>query len=111
MIATTEGWIDLMNQGADARGIELQPKKNENKYWQLFYVFFVIVGSFFIINLFVGVVVDAFNIEKEKLRGYFYLTGEQQEWVDIQTRIHETAPELKLVVPGNTCRRHVFLIT
>jgi hypothetical protein len=36
----------------------------------------VVIGSFFIINLFVGVVVDAFNIEKEKLRGYYFLTCE-----------------------------------
>jgi hypothetical protein len=76
VISTTEGWLDLMNVGSDSRGINLQPKLNSRLYWQLFYVGFVIVGSFFIINLFVGIVVDAFNIEKDKLRGYFYLTAE-----------------------------------
>ena len=76
IISTTEGWIDLMNYGSDSRGINLQPKLNSRQYWQLFYVGFVVVGSFFIINLFVGIVVDAFNIEKDKLHGYFYLTAE-----------------------------------
>lgn len=50
---------------------------NSRIYWQIFYVGFIIVGAFFVINLFAGVVVDAFNSEKDKLRGYFYLTIEQ----------------------------------
>jgi hypothetical protein len=77
IIATTEGWIEMMFMGVDARGIDLQPKTNSRIYWQLFYVGFIVVGAFFVMNLFVGVVVDSFNTEKDKLRGYFYLTLEQ----------------------------------
>ena len=36
----------------------------------------MIVGSFFMMNLFAGVVLDAFNSEKSKLKGYFYLSTE-----------------------------------
>lgn len=45
-------------------------------YWSLFYIGFVIIGSFFVMNLFAGVVLDAFNTETDKLRGYFYMTLE-----------------------------------
>lgn len=44
----------------------------------LFYIFFLVIGVFFILNLFVGVVIDKFNEMKEKAEGVsVFLTGEQ----------------------------------
>ena len=50
--------------GVDSRGIGLNKKRNEREYFSVFYILFVIVGSFFIINLFTGVIVEAFSTEK-----------------------------------------------
>lgn len=37
----------------------------------LYFISFIIVGAFFMMNVFAGVVLDAFNSETEKLKGYF----------------------------------------
>lgn len=76
VISTTEGWVDLMFLGVDSVGIGYQPIRNNLVYWSMFYVGFVIIGAFFMMNLFAGVVLDAFNSERDKLRGYFYLSLE-----------------------------------
>lgn len=60
VISTTEGWINLMSDGIDSRGFGLNPKINNAPGWALYFVFFIIVGAFFIINLFAGVIVEAF---------------------------------------------------
>lgn len=60
VMSTTEGWINLMSDGIDSRGLNLNPKINNAPAWSLYFVFFIIVGSFFIINLFAGVIVEAF---------------------------------------------------
>lgn len=63
---STEGWIDVMDAGTDSVGIDMQPKLNNNVGMLFFFVFFMIVGSQFILNLFVGVIMDNFNKIKEK---------------------------------------------
>ena len=64
---TTEGWVDVMHSGLDSVGKDLQPKTNNNPVISIIYfVSFMITGSQFIINLFVGVVIDNFNTIKEK---------------------------------------------
>ena len=60
VISTTENWINLMSSGIDSRGIDLNPKIDNNEAWALYFVLFIIVGAFFIMNLFAGVIVDAF---------------------------------------------------
>lgn len=45
----------------------------------------MIVGALFIINLFVGVVIDNFNKIKEKSEtGNIFVTDRQRDWIEIQ---------------------------
>jgi hypothetical protein len=74
VISSTEGWIDIMWSGVDSIGINLNPKEGANLGWATFFILFVIIGSFFIMNLFAGVVVDSFVREKEKIGGLYFLT-------------------------------------
>jgi voltage-dependent calcium channel L type alpha-1D len=67
-----------MNHGIDAAGMELQPIRNNSPLWALFFMAFVILGNFLILNLFVGVVVSTFNREKEILGKNFLLTDKQK---------------------------------
>ena len=53
-MSTTEGWVGVMNLGIDSRGIHLQPKTNSNRLNSIYFILFIIIGSFFILNLFVG---------------------------------------------------------
>ena len=62
---TTEGWLDVMYNGVDATEIGFQPKKNTSHLRILFFCAFMVVGSQFILNLFVGVIIDNFNKIKD----------------------------------------------
>ena len=45
----------------------MQPKFENNMKAYLFFVAFIVVGSFFVLNLFVGVIIDNFNTLKKKV--------------------------------------------
>lgn len=47
--------------------MEEQPIKEINLYMYLYFVIFIIFGSFFTLNLFIGVIIDNFNQQKRKI--------------------------------------------
>lgn len=44
-----------------------QPKYEYNLYMYIYFVIFIIFGSFFTLNLFIGVIIDNFNQQKKKI--------------------------------------------
>lgn len=87
---STEGWIDVMNGGIDgiapdADGNPMQPKLNNSALPVGYFVVFMVFGSEFILNLFVGVIMDNFNKIKEKEEmGGLFVTDDQRLWIDAQ---------------------------
>ncbi|KOB75098.1 Sodium channel protein, partial [Operophtera brumata] len=65
-VATFKGWIQIMNDAIDSREVGRQPIRETNIYMYLYFVFFIIFGSFFTLNLFIGVIIDNFNEQKKK---------------------------------------------
>jgi hypothetical protein len=47
--------------------VEEQPIREVNLYMYLYFVIFIIFGSFFTLNLFIGVIIDNFNQQKRKI--------------------------------------------
>jgi hypothetical protein len=60
-IMTTDGWMAIMYEGVDSVGIGLQPQPYNRELYQIYFLLFIIVGAIFIVNLFVGVVIENFN--------------------------------------------------
>jgi hypothetical protein len=58
----------------NTRGSDLTPIDGKSKYYSIYFVLLIIIGAFFITNLFVGVVVSTYTREKEKLGSRFMLT-------------------------------------
>lgn len=52
-----------------------QPKMEHSLFMYLYFVIFIIFGSFFILNLFVGVIIDNFNQQKKKISILLVLPG------------------------------------
>lgn len=48
--------------------MEDQPIYEDNLYMYIYFVIFIIFGSFFTLNLFIGVIIDNFNQQKKKIR-------------------------------------------
>lgn len=62
---TTEGWIGVMYDGIDSTKIDMMPAADTNKSFFFFFMFYMFVGSLFVLNMFVGVTINVFNKEKE----------------------------------------------
>merc|ERR1712166_1567368 len=60
-VVSLDGWVGLMYEAVDAVGVDLQPKADANEAMCMFFILFLICGNFFVLNLFVGVIVDSFN--------------------------------------------------
>ena len=73
-MTTIVNWSQVMFSGVDTVGIDMNPIENYNQIMAIFFIFFMIFGSFFLTNLFVGVVINKFNQEKEKYGMNFLLT-------------------------------------
>jgi len=84
---STEGWLDVMNSAIDhvpfKDGEQMQPIQDNQPMYILYFVIFMVFGSQFILNLFVGVIMDNFNKIKEKEEmGSLFVTDEQRCWID-----------------------------
>ena len=66
-VATFEGWMEIMADAVDVRGVDLQPAYEENLWAYLYFVVFIVCGAFFTLNLFIGVIIDNFNMLKKKV--------------------------------------------
>ncbi|XP_008047620.1 sodium channel protein type 11 subunit alpha, partial [Carlito syrichta] len=66
-VATFKGWMDIMYAAVDSRGKEQQPAFENNSIMYLYFVVFIIFGSFFTLNLFIGVIIDNFNQQQKKI--------------------------------------------
>ena len=63
-----------------------EPIWEKNIMWGFFHVFFILIGTFFVLNLCVGVIIDNFNQMKRETDGEgLLLTESQKKWVDSQT--------------------------
>lgn len=61
IIATKDGWVEAMYDGIDAVGVDMQPIKNHNEYMALFFIVYLLVVGFFVVNMFIGVIIDNFH--------------------------------------------------
>ena len=108
-VATLENWLVIMYHGADTTEVDVQPIRDTNPYYCLFFAAFIIVGSFFVMNLFVGVTIDKFNEMKEKQQGKsVFLTPDQENWVQIQKFIADIRPTQSHARTGEGLRRIIF---
>ena len=49
-----------------------------------YFVTYMVVSHVFILNLFVGVIIQRFNSMRERLQGYTTNTVKKRKWIDIQ---------------------------
>ncbi|XP_043273603.1 sodium channel protein para isoform X4 [Venturia canescens] len=93
-VATFKGWIQIMNDAIDSRDINKQPIRETNIYMYLYFVFFIIFGSFFTLNLFIGVIIDNFNEQKKKAGGSLemFMTEDQKKYYNAMKKMGSKKP-------------------
>nr|XP_020034055.1 sodium channel protein type 11 subunit alpha [Castor canadensis] len=108
-VATYKGWLDIMNAAVDSRGKEEQPAFEANQYAYIYFVVFIIFGSFFTLNLFIGVIIDNFNQQQKKISGQdIFMTEEQKKYYNAMKKLGTKKPQKPIPRPLNKCQGFVF---
>ncbi|XP_062972526.1 sodium channel protein type 2 subunit alpha-like isoform X15 [Elgaria multicarinata webbii] len=108
-IATFKGWMEIMYAAVDSTGLDKQPKYEHNLYMYLYFVIFIIFGSFFTLNLFIGVIIDNFNQQKKKIRGQdIFMTEEQKKYYNAMKKLGSKKPQKPIPRPANKFQGFIF---
>ncbi|XP_048856300.1 sodium channel protein type 8 subunit alpha-like isoform X5 [Brienomyrus brachyistius] len=108
-VATFKGWMDIMYAAVDSRKVEDQPIYEDNIYMYIYFVIFIIFGSFFTLNLFIGVIIDNFNQQKKKFGGQdIFMTEEQKKYYNAMKKLGSKKPQKPIPRPSNKIQGMVF---
>uniref|UniRef100_A0AAY4EW23 Sodium channel protein n=1 Tax=Denticeps clupeoides TaxID=299321 RepID=A0AAY4EW23_9TELE len=108
-VATFKGWMEIMYAAVDSRGVDEQPVKEINLYMYLYFVIFIIFGSFFTLNLFIGVIIDNFNQQKRKIGGQdIFMTEEQKKYYNAMKKLGSKKPQKPIPRPMNILQGFFF---
>ncbi|KAJ8374981.1 hypothetical protein SKAU_G00055610 [Synaphobranchus kaupii] len=108
-VATFKGWMEIMYAAVDSRSVEEQPIKEINMYMYLYFVIFIIFGSFFTLNLFIGVIIDNFNQQKRKISGQdIFMTEEQKKYYNAMKKLGSKKPQKPIPRPTNPVQGFFF---
>uniref|UniRef100_A0A3B3WE48 Sodium channel protein n=1 Tax=Poecilia mexicana TaxID=48701 RepID=A0A3B3WE48_9TELE len=85
-----------------------QPVYEDNLYMYIYFVIFIIFGSFFTLNLFIGVIIDNFNQQKKKIRTDIFMTEEQKKYYNAMKKLGSKKPQKPIPRPQNQIQGMVF---
>lgn len=74
----------------------------------LYFVFFIIFGSFFTLNLFIGVIIDNFNEQKKKAGGSLemFMTEDQKKYYNAMKKMGSKKPMKAIPRPRGKNQQH-----
>ncbi|KRX08852.1 hypothetical protein PPERSA_08956 [Pseudocohnilembus persalinus] len=84
VISSLEGWPDYMYQAIDSQSYPSGPIENSYTQICIFFIIFILIGSFFLVNLFVGVIFMYFDEAQKNEKINILVTPEQQRWIEFQ---------------------------
>ena len=111
-VATFEGWMEVMEAATDSRQIGQQPATDAclSAYW--YFMIFILVGAFFILNLIVGVIIESFQ-QLSKNSGNestieCLMSEEQKNYVKTMKTLFATKPKKAAPRPYNPFQAKVY---
>eukprot|EP01062_Namystynia_karyoxenos_P080994 TRINITY_DN8825_c0_g1_i1.p1 TRINITY_DN8825_c0_g1~~TRINITY_DN8825_c0_g1_i1.p1 ORF type:complete len:2558 (+),score=908.40 TRINITY_DN8825_c0_g1_i1:72-7676(+) len=123
-VALGERWPTIMWNGVDARSDTISVKHpnslNSNPAFSIYFIIFVVVGNFFALNLFVGLLIDQFarqkRLQDRKRFGSHasvFVTDDQHYWIAASKALRRIGLQCRPQPPaGEGClpdlRRHIF---
>ncbi|CAF1185290.1 unnamed protein product [Rotaria sordida] len=61
VLALKDGWIPRMYNDIDAVSVEMQPIKNYNEATLIYFISFILIVRFFLLNMFAGIIIKSFH--------------------------------------------------
>eukprot|EP00818_Percolomonas_sp_WS_P004394 CAMPEP_0117439288 /NCGR_PEP_ID=MMETSP0759-20121206/2489_1 /TAXON_ID=63605 /ORGANISM="Percolomonas cosmopolitus, Strain WS" /LENGTH=1964 /DNA_ID=CAMNT_0005231001 /DNA_START=239 /DNA_END=6133 /DNA_ORIENTATION=+ len=117
-MSTLEGWVQVKNLCVDAVSYDHAPILGNSPIHALYAVVFMVFANFIIVNLFVGVLIDKYALQKATDKRPD-MNEEQSQWYDVQTLLTQATMESKPPKPKNViqlvlyhiCTTPIFEIT
>jgi hypothetical protein len=78
-----EGFTDVLASVMDVTKIDSQPRRDASPWMALYIVAVIFLGTFFIINLYAGVIVQSYS----RSNGTAFMTMQQREWVNTKLMV------------------------
>nr|XP_039270948.1 sodium channel protein type 4 subunit alpha B-like [Styela clava] len=111
-VATFEGWIEIMADASDTVNVDEQPYREANKYSYVFFFCFVLIGSFFILNLIVGVIIESFQKLRKQTESSSaveaFLTESQKNFYKTMRTMLNRKPKKTIPPPENPTQQKIF---
>ena len=111
ILTTMEGWPDILGAAMDANDPEVGPEFMASSTNGIFFIVFILVGSLFLMNMFVGVIFVQFTEEQrlEKQKRFYMVTDDQMRWMMVQDIIVNAEPNFDVMLrPKGKFRIWVF---
>jgi len=89
---TTSGWMYVMFDGIESTEVDFSPERNNKIYFGYFFILIMVVTSFFVMKLFIGVVVFTYGQVKEKQSKDYLLTINQKNWLRVKLMVLKSTP-------------------
>jgi len=103
VLSNSVDWSQIMFHTSNTQGKDLMPTFGQDissPLVSLFFVAIVILGNFFVMNLFIGVLISKYNREKELQGKDFMLTESQKKWVKNRMNILQSQPIFRFKEPN-----------
>uniref|UniRef100_A0A1I8G7J9 Sodium channel protein n=1 Tax=Macrostomum lignano TaxID=282301 RepID=A0A1I8G7J9_9PLAT len=112
-ISTYKGWTLVIADAVDTTGVGKQPARDANTPMYFFFVLFIIFGSFFTLNLFIGVIIDNFNMQKKRAGGSLemFMTDDQKKYYKAMKKMSSVSPQKPIPKPKLKISKFFFVIT
>jgi hypothetical protein len=100
-VASGEMWPDIMVTTIDARGIGQQPIPRSYPHFTFAWYFMVqFMIAFVMLNVFIGVIIEKYNENKDASEGSGLLTNDQKIWVETMKLAMNSKAKKKLLPPA-----------
>lgn len=105
VVSSLEGWPDICIQALDGSEADRGPEFLAFPNMMIYFIAYILIGSFFLLNFFIGVLFLKFNqAQKEEQKG---LSPRDLGWMDVQKLILQAEPEYSSTnVPENPIRKY-----
>jgi hypothetical protein len=111
VLMTGAYWSDVLLAGSDTAGQGVQMQENASTAEAaVYFTIYQCVAQFFVFNLFISVVLDAYNERVERQGMGVMLTEGQREWVKAQLHLLHDLPEKRSQAPSSRWRRRIHAV-
>ena len=111
VISTLDNWTAIAFNGIDGTAVDEQPRKNANPAMILYFIIFIVLASFFWVNLMVGIIIDQYSRIQAASGDMMFATEGQKKWLQtLKLKRYQNEQKALQEVPKFPIRKYAFLL-